>query len=183
MSESWQQVVRGYLRRRFETFLQLYEAKRNDAAAEFLRDSGSELIARLYLENANKSLNELGSSFEQHTWHVIEESDRRVLVEIPVDEETPNRLRRTPFESTRLLLFKPRDDWKLHDILHRCIGCNLPGRKTRRRKEGLCNFCSGKGDVLFMESEPCQYCDGTGECVRCRAETMKGWQRAYFLNT
>ena len=173
----WQTVVENYLQACFDDQRNAHAARLSNHQAAFLKENGSDLILELYDSSRNEALNSLQSFLPATDWRVIEETPNRVMVEIPVDKDAKRFARIVPFQTTRILLLNPRGAWQIYDILNPCLSCQttVPQKK---REPGRCPICRGSGEFI---DRPCEQCEGTGECSRCRAEPSPGWQRALFL--
>ena len=178
--QTWQTIVKGYLLACFEDHQLARKSKLSNQQSGYLQQFGSELIASMHRQYASECLKGLEPPPVENAWKVIEESDAQVLVEIPVGDNPRPSSHRVPFITTRILLMKPRGQWQIQDILRPCIGCNRT-RSKRTREAGKCQICNRTGSLAPVQDEPYSFCDGTGECPRCRAESIPGWQRASFL--
>jgi len=114
------------------------------------------------------------------TYKVIEENPQRVITEI----EKSNLMEL--FCTTRFLIVKVDNQWKLDDIFYSCTCTN-----------GICQFCEGNGycrlcqgrlitrrffglakqKCFLCQGKPkCEYCEGTGRCEFCSQSPIPGWK-------
>ena len=179
----WKILVESYLAACFEDRKSASKAKLSNAQADVFDKHGSDLIREMYIDTAEDALNSLTSYPVANQWKIIEEDENRIVVEIPGnDKKFPNRV---PSLDTRILLMRPRGEWKIHDVLNPCSRCNLIPKPNNR--PGKCFACNGNGtfgepDPLVRSiGKPCSVCKGTGGCPKCAAESLPGWRRVFFL--
>jgi len=113
------------------------------------------------------------------TYKVIEENLTRVIAEI----EKANLLEL--FCTTRFLVVKVDDQWKLDDIFWNCT-CES-GVCFYCQGKGYCTVCNGRGfirwffgllkqECILCKGKPkCTFCSGTGRCEHCLESPIPGW--------
>ncbi len=168
-------------------------ASRDGPLLTFLQNSASAALQEEYALAAQQNLDSLLPPPKDTSWIVVEQSNDRVVVDIPIDRSRNGGLP-VPFLSTRLQLEWQSDRWCLCDVLEQCMRCNL----IDSHKIGACQICKGTGKQLeFLmndrswlrwlrnrlapQDQPCEFCDGTGKCLECADERYPGWVRALML--
>ena len=178
-SQTWHPVVERYLQACFEDHKRQREAKLSNTLAGFFREFGTDSVAQRYQTSAETIRDTLLPPPPISKWEVVSESHSEIVVEIPVDSDAVSYSNRVPFTPTRLSLVASGDQWRIADVFQPCIGCNLSSNYPKT--VGDCFYCNGAGHLSLINDEPCNDCDGSGECQRCKNGPAIGWRRASFL--
>ena len=179
-SQTWQPVVERYLQACFDDHKRQREAKLSNTLAGFFHEFGTDSVAQRYQANAETIRDTLLPPPPSSEWSVVSESDTEIIVEIPVDSDAVSYSNRVPFTPTRLLLISTGANWRVTDVWQPCIGCSM-SRRRRSKTVGQCMMCDGAGNLSPIADKPCDHCDGTGKCPKCKNGPAVGWRRASFL--
>ena len=179
-NRTWSAVVELYLQACFDDHESSRATKLDNRLSSVIIGYGDESIAQAYSASARNVLDSLLPPPPATAWNLIEELQDQIVVEIPLESGATAYSNQAPFVTTRILLRKNYGLWKICDILHPCIGCNM-GRPSGDYSAGDCMFCEGTGQLPALEKEQCIRFEGTGKCARCRNEHFAGWGRASFL--
>ena len=179
-SQTWQPVVERYLQACFDDHKRQREAKLSNTLAGFFHEFGTDSVAQRYQANAETIRDTLLPPPPSSEWSVVSESDTEIIVEIPVDSDAVSYSNRAPFTPTRLLLISTGANWRVTDVWQPCIGCSM-SRRRRSKTVGQCMMCDGAGNLSPIADKPCDHCDGTGKCPKCKNGPAVGWRRASFL--
>ena len=130
---------------------------------------------------------------------VVEQSERRIVVEVPAHRSSATVLSPIPFWPTRFVLTKVEPGWLIESMFQPCMSCNLPASAPDSpkipRAPGRCFLCRGQKEIgnEFKQrgfwtitwwqavKRPCFACNGSGACSECAGESMPGWTRIVSL--
>lgn len=178
---SWMSIVDRYLQACYDESKLQRDAGLTSSLANLFRENGSTSLAESYFAKFENLRDSLRAPADSSEWIMVANSDRSVMVEIPVDMEGGLLSTQVPFFRTRLLLSKREDgEWQIDDLLHPCMSCNTENRH-RKTIAGKCTMCQGAGHLQFMKEKACNICSGTGKCQSCKNGSFEGWRRAGFL--
>ena len=187
--EDWHEIVAGFLRALFD------DARAQSSLMSplnaFMEEYATANAHADYTRAAKNRLESLMPPPADKDWKTVSDQDDRLVVDVPVDRSNCNGIP-IPIMSTRLLLVQQSGSWRLDDVFEQCTRCNL----ISNDHVGICSVCRGKGGTLgvtrhwfwvkwlvkgaILETEKCEFCNGTGKCQECANEDFPGWTRAYL---
>jgi hypothetical protein len=174
----WREVIHKYLGACLADSRQMPSPTNR---AQVIDDLGTPALKRRERENGTKLANREASQQvpPPEMYKVIEESLTRVIAEV----EKANLLEL--FCTTRFLVVKVDDQWKLDDIFWHCTCEN--GVCFFCLGKGYCTLCNGRGFTRWFFSllkhectlcnatAKCKVCSGTGRCEHCLESPIPGW--------
>jgi hypothetical protein len=174
----WREVIHQYLS---ACVADSREVPPPMSRAQFIEDLGTTALKHREWQNRTQSDKRVASQQvpPPETYKEIEESPTRVIAEV----EKANLLEL--FCTTRFLVVKVDNQWKLDDIFWNCTCKN--GVCFYCRGKGYCTLCNGRGftrqffgllkqECILCKAKPkCTFCSGTGRCEHCLESPIPGW--------
>jgi hypothetical protein len=195
INSNWRDLVHAYL----ESSCARYHQKAADSVEgweeRFLATHAVDALRQEYILAAKTQLVRTGHAGPKESFQIVEQSELRILAEVPPYRSSENVTCPVPFMPIRIGLKKTDRAWVIESMFQACLSCNRtpigPDSPVIPRTPGRCFLCRGNGRAhlgfklrgfsIFKwyqpDSGPCPACQGKGNCPECVGEGMPGWER------
>lgn len=191
----WRDVIHAYVRAFCDDQRKRFADNVGGWEARFLAAHAVDSLRQDYILAAKAQLDRFGEPGPKEDIQIVEQSEQRIVAEVPAHRSSKDALSAVPFMPTRFVLTKAQPGWLIDSMFQPCISCNLPSVRLDLpaipRTPGKCFLCRGKRELargfksrafwIFKRDQPvhvpCSACNGKGTCPECSGAIMPGWIR------
>jgi len=200
IGQVWRDVIHAYVRAYCDDHRKRIADNVAGWEAKFLAAHAVESLRQEYSIAAMARLDRIGDPGPKEDIAIVEQSENRIVAEVPARRSSDNAICPIPFFPIRFIVTKAQTGWLIDSVFAACISCNCPpigpNSPVLPRTPGRCFLCRGKRELIekvkprwlwtFRWDQPvpipCIACDGKGTCPRCSSEIAPGWNRIVSLD-